>query len=299
MFRPAYITLYNEGKLSSIISSVENIYRNCTLCPHACMINRLEGNHGKCNCFGLPVLSSAGPHFGEEPPLVGMHGSGTVFFSHCNLKCIFCQNYDISQLQHGQEITFRQLADTMHELQQRGCHNINFVTPTHQIYAILKALELAIPEGLKIPLVYNSGGYDSVSTLKILEGIFDIYMPDFKYYFAESAKKLCGASNYPQVTMKAIQEMHRQVGNLMTDQTGVAKRGLIIRHLILPNHIEESKQIIDFIADLSSQTYFNLMDQYRPEFKAIELSEINRRLSSEEYDELFKYATKKGLHLAE
>lgn len=298
MFQASYIKLYQSGELKSRISDLERRYHGCNICPHNCNVDRFEKSLGKCNTPALPVVSSIGPHFGEEPPLVGIHGSGTIFFTNCNLKCIFCQNYDISQLGHGQEISYQQLSDSMLHLQDRGCHNINFVTPTHQVYAILKALELAVPKGLSIPLVYNSGGYDRVTTLKILEDIFDIYMPDFKYFNSRSARKYSGVENYPLNAMKAIREMYRQVDSLITNSLGIAQRGLIVRHLVLPGYYNESRNIIDFISELSPKIYFNLMDQYRPEFKALEEPLLNTQLSSSEYQKLLDYATKKGLHLA-
>ena len=298
MFRAGYIGLFHSGELRSRISRLEGLYHDCTLCPHQCKADRFGNNLGKCNTPALPVVSSTGSHFGEEPPLVGFRGSGTIFMTNCNLRCIFCQNYGISQLHQGQNISYQQLSDTMIQLQESGCHNINFVTPTHQVYAILRALELAIPKGLKVPLVYNSGGYDFVSTLKILEGIFDIYMPDFKYFNVHSAKKYSGVEDYPQIAIAAVREMHRQVGDLAIDISEIAYRGLIVRHLVLPGHKEESKEIIDFISELSPNTYFNLMDQYRPEFKAIEEPALNTRLSSTEYQQLFDYAVRKGLRLA-
>jgi putative pyruvate formate lyase activating enzyme len=299
MFRAAYIELYYSGELQSRIAELEKLSRECSICPHGCKIDRFSTNKGKCNTAVLPQVSSASPHFGEEPPLVGIHGSGTIFMTNCNLSCIFCQNYDISQLGHGQEISYEQLADAMIHLQERGCHNINFVTPTHQVYAILRALELAIPRGLKIPLVYNSGGYDLVSTLKILDGIFDIYMPDFKYFDSDSSLKFSGIINYPNIVKEALHEMHRQVGDLKLSSGGIAERGLIVRHLALPGYSVESKSIIDFIYNLSVDTYFNLMDQYRPAYKAIDRHLINRRLSPDEFSELIEYANKKGIRLAE
>jgi putative pyruvate formate lyase activating enzyme len=299
MYQPAYIDLYNSGELTFKIKELEKAMQNCDLCPHFCFTDRFIKGSGKCKTKALPVLSSAGPHFGEEPPLVGFYGSGTLFMTSCNLHCKFCQNYDISQLNFGRELSYQELSETMIELQKKGCHNINFVTPTHQVYAIMKALELAVPLGLNIPLVYNSGGYDLVSTLKLLRGIFDIYMPDFKYFYQETAEKLSGAGNYPEVAIAAILEMHSQVGDLETDPSGIARRGLIVRHLVLPGHIEESTRVIDFLSNHLPHTYFNLMDQYRPEFRALEDPELNRRLNSEEYRKLFNYATKAGLHLAE
>lgn len=298
MYRADYIRLFNSGELESRISGLENLCRNCVVCPHQCRVNRFDNELGKCNTAALPIVSSAGPHFGEEPPLVGIQGSGTVFMTNCNLQCIFCQNYDISQFGHGEEISYQKLADIMIHLQEQGCHNINFVTPTHQVYAIIRALELAIPKGLNIPLVYNSGGYDLVSTLRLLDGIFDIYMPDFKYFNTQSAKKLSGVENYPQIAMEAINEMYHQVGDLVINSSGIAQKGLIVRHLVLPGHVEESKKIIDFISEISPLTYFNLMDQYRPEYKAIEVPYIDSRLSQEVFQELVDYAKIKKLRLA-
>lgn len=297
MDRAGYIELYNSGELKSRITGLENLCENCEVCPHRCRINRFDNKLGKCHTATLPVISSAGPHFGEEPPLVGLQGSGTIFMTNCNLRCIFCQNYDISQFGQGREISYHKLADTMIYLQERGCHNINFVTPTHQVYAILRALELAIPKGLNIPLVYNSGGYDLVSTLQLLDGIFDIYMPDFKYFYPQSAKKLSGFEDYPQIAMEAVSEMYRQVDDLVINSSGIAQKGLIVRHLVLPGHEEESKKIMDFISEISPDTYFNLMDQYRPEFKAIEEPCIDSRLSREVFQELIDYARNKKIRL--
>jgi putative pyruvate formate lyase activating enzyme len=241
------------------------------------------------------MISSAGPHFGEEAPLVGRGGSGTIFFTNCNLGCIFCQNYDISHLGQGREVSYRELALTMLSLQERGCHNINFVTPTHMVHGIVKALVLAVPMGLQVPLVYNSGGYDSVETLKLLQGVFDIYMPDFKYWDEEISYNLSGVRNYPQVARDALREMFGQVGDLEIDKQGVARRGLLVRHLVLPQSLSGAKDIVDFLWGLSADTYLNLMDQYRPAYRAAECPALRRRTTLQEYDETVAYAKDKGI----
>ncbi|MBN2519490.1 MAG: radical SAM protein, partial [Bacteroidales bacterium] len=221
--------------------------------------------------------------------------SGTIFFSNCNMQCIFCQNCEISQLGFGKYVDFEDLASIMIILQNKGCHNINFVSPSHQILAILKALEIAIEKGLKIPLVYNSGGYDSKDTLILLKDIFDIYMPDFKYFNDEIAEKLSGIKNYKQTIREAITEMHKQVGDLQMNEQGIAYKGLIIRHLILPDNLSQTKEIINFIAKISLNNYLNLMDQYRPEHKAFEIPSLRRRITPNEYEQAVEYAQKKGL----
>lgn len=244
----------------------------------------------------MPIVSSCNAHFGEESPLVGRHGSGTIFLTNCNLSCIFCQNYDISHLGRGEEVSYRDLASMMLKLQSSGCHNINFVTPTHMVSAILKALLIAIPEGLHIPLVYNSGGYDSVETLELLDGIIDIYMPDFKYMDPDNAEELSGARDYPEVATAALREMHSQVGDLELDKNGTALRGLLIRHLVLPNNLASTDRVISFIAQLSKNTYLNIMDQYRPEYRARECPDIRRRITLQEYDDAINQALQAGLN---
>lgn len=298
-FNPLYTEIFESGELDKRIKKVAEIYKNCTLCPHECEVDRTVSKEGKCRSGILPLVSSASPHFGEEPPLVGYRGSGTIFFTNCNLHCIYCQNYDISQLSSGREINYEQLAEFMISLQNMGCHNINFVTPTHMIYPILSALKTAIEKGLNIPLVYNSGGYDSVNTLKLLAGIFDIYMPDFKYYDEESACTLSSAKSYRQVAQMAIREMYRQVGDLELNGKGIAYRGLLIRHLVLPDHTDESKKIFEFVATLSKNTYLNIMDQYRPAYRAHESLQLSRRIRPEEYQELIDYARTLGLRRAD
>jgi putative pyruvate formate lyase activating enzyme len=226
---------------------------------------------------------------------VGRHGSGTIFFTNCNLACIFCQNYDISQLGGGEEISYADLANMMLALQARGCHNINFVSPTHMVCAILEALLIAVPRGLSVPLVYNSGGYDAVETLQLLNGIVDIYMPDFKYMDAGTGEKLSGAKDYPEAAMAALREMHHQTGDLQLDESGIAHRGLLVRHLVLPDNLASTDRVTAFLAGLSRNTYLNIMDQYRPEYRARECFDIRRRPTLEEFDRAVSWARKAGL----
>ena len=278
----------------------------CTLCPRGCKVSRSEGQIGFCGIGPLPVVSSAGPHFGEESVLVGSGGSGTIFFARCNLGCIFCQNYDISHHRYGHQMTIEQLAQSMLELQNYGCSNINFVTPTHVIAAIAAAIELARNKGLTIPTVYNTGGYDSVETLKLLEGLIDIYMPDMKYTDPAVAKELSSAPDYPQVNREAVKEMHRQVGDLQIKKSlppnevigGLATRGLLIRHLVLPEGLAGSFEIIDFLAkEISPKTAINVMDQYHPCYKAHLCPQINRRPTLEEIESVRQYTIQKGLNI--
>jgi putative pyruvate formate lyase activating enzyme len=242
-----------------------------------------------------PVVSSFNAHFGEESCLVGRKGSGTIFFANCNLSCVFCQNYDISHLGRGEEISFRELSDIMLLLQSRGCHNINFVTPTHMVSAIVTALSDAVPRGLTVPLVYNSGGYDSTDTLRMLSGVFDIYMPDLKFMDSGTAGTLCGAQDYPERAADAVREMHDQVGDLVIDERGIAVKGLLVRHLVLPNNLAGTDGVISFIAGLSKNTYLNLMDQYRPEHRAGECFDLKRRVTLQEFDDAVRAALDAGI----
>lgn len=294
-FVSSYLALYESGQLKKITEEVKRIVHQCTLCPHRCGIDRSVDRSGFCRSGVFPIVSAWNAHFGEEAVLVGRNGSGTIFFTNCNLRCIYCQNYDISQLGCGKEVTFDDLACMMVELQKRGCHNINFVTPTHMIYAILEALLIAVPRGLTVPLVYNSGGYDSVATLRLLKSVFDIYMPDLKYADADTGSELSGILDYPAVSQNAVREMHDQVGDLVLDSACVACRGLLVRHLILPNNRAGSKQIIDFCAELSTNTYLNLMDQYRPAYRARECRDLRRRITSDEFGQTMRYAVARGL----
>jgi putative pyruvate formate lyase activating enzyme len=301
----------NIGSFSKPIQQLWDYVNPCILCPRKCKVRRGEGQIGFCGIGCLPVVSSIAPHFGEESVLVArpswpcIHGlearatggSGTIFFAGCNLGCIFCQNYDISHLRHGHQMTIEQLAQSMLELQSYGCININFVTPTHVIAAIAAAIELARNKGLTIPTVYNTGGYDSVETLKLLEGLMDIYMPDMKYSDPKVAQELSTASDYPQVNREAVREMHRQVGELQV-KNGLATRGLLIRHLVLPENLAGSFEIIDFLAkEISPKTAINVMDQYRPCYKAHLHPEINRRPTLEEIEAVRQYAVEKRLNV--
>lgn len=269
----------------------------CELCPRRCRVNRSKGETGFCGIGQLPAVSSVGPHFGEESVLVGRGGSGTIFFAGCNLGCIFCQNYDISHHRYGKTAAIEELTTSMLELQKIGCSNINFVTPTHAAPAIAAAIELARKKGLNLPIVYNTGGYDSVETLKLLDGLIDIYMPDMKYSDAEAAKELSNAEDYPQVNQAAVKEMHRQVGDLEVEK-GLATRGLLVRHLVLPNGLAGSFEIIGFLAEqVSPKTVINVMDQYRPCYKADTVSKINRYPTVEEIREVRRYAIEKGFNV--
>ena len=269
----------------------------CCLCPRRCGVNRQAGESGKCYITTEAIVSSYGPHFGEEAPLVGSHGSGTIFFTYCNLRCLFCQNYTISQLGEGSPVNREELARIMLSLQAKGCHNINLVSPTHVLPYILDAVELAVTMGLYLPLVYNSGGYDCVETLELLDGIVDIYMPDMKYSDEKTAEQLSGIKDYPKVNKAAIREMHRQVGDLQLDEQGVAQRGLLVRHLVLPNRLAGTKEVVRFLAhEVSTNTYLNIMAQYHPCHKAFDIPLLSRPVNKQEFYEAIDLAHQQGLH---
>lgn len=293
-FIPAY-KLLPSGALSEKIQEAEEILKECALCPRECRVNRTSDEIGFCKTGNKPFISNWGPHFGEESPLVGRYGSGTIFLGNCNLGCLFCQNYSISHLGEGAEMSFDRLADIMLVLQQGGCHNINFVTPTHRMPMILRSLQIASKKGLNISIVYNCGGYESLHAIKLLEGIVDIYMPDFKYIDPQMAKKYSYAEDYPEAAKAAIKEMHRQVGDLIIDK-GVALRGLLVRHLVLPEGIAGTSGIVKFIAEkISIDTYINIMDQYHPYYKAFDNPPLNRRITNKEYKEALRLAQEAGL----
>jgi putative pyruvate formate lyase activating enzyme len=296
-FEAAYLETHRRRLFADRIDKALELLESCTLCPRLCGVNRPEGEKGTCRAGPLPEVSSYSPHFGEERPLVGLHGSGTIFLTQCNLHCRFCQNYSISHLGEGSEVSAGRLARMMLELQSLGCHNINFVTPTHYAPQILEALPEAVEKGLRVPLVYNSSGYDSVSTLKILDGIFDIYMPDFKFSGPGPAEAYCQAADYPEVAREAIGEMHRQVGDLVLDERGIARRGLLVRHLVLPEGLAGTAEVVRFLADeISPDTYLNIMDQYHPCGDIPPLSPLGRRISGREYEEALEMARKAGLN---
>jgi putative pyruvate formate lyase activating enzyme len=287
-------------KISHCSKAVQKLWAlmdPCTLCPRLCKVYRSQGKTGFCGIVDMPVVSSVGPHFGEESVLVGKGGSGTIFFAGCNLGCIYCQNYDISHQRRGSKRTIEQLVKSMLDLQSHGCANINFVTPTHVAPAIAAAIELARQEGLTLPTVYNTGGYDSLEALKLLDGLIDIYMPDMKYSDPKVAEELSAAPDYPKVNLAVVKEMHRQVGDLKTED-GLATRGLLVRHLILPENLAGSFEIIDFLAEkISRKTTINIMDQYRPCYHAFSHPHINHRPSIEEIASARRYAMTKGLRV--
>ncbi len=289
-----------HGKIVSkqTIDTAYKLLESCELCPRVCKINRLNDEKGFCGIGAKAVVSSAGPHYGEESVLVGKGGSGTIFFAGCNLGCVFCQNYDISRLQHGNEVEIDDMVNMMLQLQARGCVNINFVTPTHVVPQIIESVFFARKNGLTIPVVYNCGGYESIKSLRLLEGTINIYMPDTKYLSSDSSKKYSFAHDYPDVMKSALLEMHRQVGDLEI-KDGVAIRGLLVRHLVMPEDIACSKGIIDFLVnEISGNTFLNVMEQYRPTFKAHKFPEINRSLTCHEFNKVYEYAKEQGLRLA-
>lgn len=295
------LTEYLRQKISRALKIRDTLLeclKACTICPRRCKVNRLKNEKGFCRTGRYAIVSSAFPHFGEEGPLVGRYGSGTIFFSRCNLRCIYCQNYTISHFGEGEEIKKDEIARLMLKLQREGCHNINLVSPTHVIPQIIEALVVALEMGLNIPIVYNSGGYDSVDTLKLLCGIIEIYMPDTKYSCSDKSGKFSDAPDYWEVNQKALVEMHRQVGDLRLDSQGIAQKGLIIRHLVLPGRIDGAFEVLKFIATrLSKNSYINIMDQYHPCFKAHTVSELNRAITLKEYREVVDYAKALGLFL--
>lgn len=293
---PVYLKAYENGDLLRKSNAADNILRNCNLCPRHCNIDRSNDDLGICKTGQTAKVASFNAHFGEESPLVGQNGSGTIFFSHCNLLCSFCQNYDISHGGWGRKVTAQQLAGIMVQLQEMGCHNINFVTPSHVVPQILSALIIAVESGLNIPLVYNTSGYDRVQTLKLLEGIVDIYMPDFKFWNPAAAKQTCKAEDYPEVARAALLEMHRQVGDLCIDADALACRGVLVRHLVMPEDMAGTRNIMDFIATkISPDTYVNIMSQYRPCGRAAQTEALNRTIGTDEFKQAVEYAKDAGL----
>jgi len=296
---PIYLRSYEHGELNRKIEKLYGILESCHLCPRKCSVNRLEGEKGYCRSGKDLIVSSHGPHFGEEEPLVGTGGSGTIFLTNCNLLCAYCQNYDISHLGSGTTASEETVADYMIRLQRRGCHNINLVTPTHFTPQLVRVIETAIPKGLHLPIVWNCGGYENVETIRLLDGIVDIYMPDIKYGSADSARKYSNAPDYFERCKEAVIEMHRQVGDLVV-QEEIARRGLLIRHLVLPNNAAESKEVLKFIAEeVSRNTYINIMDQYRPMYKAYEYEELRRGPTFSEYKRVVDMAKELGLERGE
>jgi len=294
-----YLSLYRSGELARRAAALEARLANCDICPRACGVNRSGGETGYCRSASLPVVTSVLAHHGEEPVLSGRRGSGTIFFGNCNLRCRYCQNYQISQ-ELGErsryETDIPTLASHMLRLQDEGCHNINFVSPSHFVPQIVAAVLAAIPRGLSVPLVYNSSGYDALETIRQLDGIIDIYLPDLRYGSDDHARKYSDAPGYPETARAAIREMYRQVGELKTDETGIAERGLIVRHLILPNDISGSRDCLEWLAqELSPRVAVSIMSQYHPCYHAFSEPQIARRITGSEYEKVVEIVTELGL----
>lgn len=289
--------MISQTELLKRIEAAYGLLESCRVCPRECGVNRLKDDKiGFCRSGINPVVSSASAHHGEEPPLSGKKGSGTIFLTNCNLRCVYCQNYPISQLGHGEEKTPGELACQMTWLQEQGCHNLNLVTPTHFMPQILKALGIAQERGFSLPIVYNTNGYETVEALRLLEGIVDVYLPDMRYSDEAVARKYSVASYYPELNRAAVKEMFRQVGNLVVDDAGIAERGLIVRHLVLPNGLSGTETVMRFLAEeVSRDVYISLMAQYFPAYKAVESGELSRRITHEEYEEARSIMEKYGL----
>jgi len=293
---PAYLESYGNGNLNKIIEKTFQMLESCSICPRRCKVNRLKNELGFCKTGLKPKVCSFMAHHGEEPPISGKQGSGTIFFSHCNMACVYCQNYEFSQLGQGREVDFEELAQFMLELQAMKCHNINLVTPTHVLPQILKSLSIAISKGLKIPIVYNTGGYELPEVIKLLEAVVDIYLPDARYADNDMAVKYSFACDYPKYNQEALKEMHRQVGVAKINNEGIIEKGLIIRHLVLPNNIAGTDKIMLFIAnELSGGTYISLMSQYFPYYKAAQFKEIFSRITHQEYKDAKDAMERHGL----
>jgi len=300
-FRPAYLETWESGRLPQKVEEAREALRQCRVCPRDCDVDRLADERAVCRTGRLAQVSSAFPHFGEEDCLRGWRGSGTIFFSYCNLRCVFCQNHDISWQGHGEEMTASQIAGLMLALQERGCHNVNFVTPEHVAPQVLEAIAEAIPRGLRVPLVYNTSAYDSLHSIGLFDGVIDIYMPDLKFFDPKTAKRLALAEDYPETAQRAIRAMHRQVGDLVVDEDGLALRGLLLRHLVMPNGVAGTRPLMRFLGEeISRDTYVNLMDQYRPEGQVLRrpgrYEEIERGVSHGEMEEAFIAAREAGIH---
>jgi putative pyruvate formate lyase activating enzyme len=294
-WQPAYLASAESGALAHRVESAYRRMAACDICPHRCGVNRLIDERGTCRTGERALVASAGPHLGEERPLVGRHGSGTIFFSWCSLRCCYCQNASISQGGEGRPVTPDALGEAMLALQRRGCHNINLVTPTHVVPQILAATQIAAARGLHVPLVYNTGGYDSLETLALLDGVVDIYMPDMKYADPEVGERYSRVRDYPAVNQTAVREMYRQVGDLQLDERGIARRGLLVRHLVLPGGLAGTGEVVRFLAGLSRNTYLNVMSQYRPCYEAHNLPPLDRPLTVAEYGEAVRLALDAGL----
>ncbi|MBN4050742.1 radical SAM protein [bacterium AH-315-G05] len=296
VYKPGYLNLLSNGELENRVKTLKQMLKNCVLCPHQCGVNRFNGEIGYCKTLDNCVISGAQPHFGEEEELVGKYGSGSIFFSYCTLRCVFCQNYEISYCGEGQIVSTNQLAEMMLSLQSKGCHNINLVSPSHIVPQIVEAIFIASKKGLHIPIVYNTNGYDLTDTLRLLEGIVDIYMPDIKFSDNHTALKYLKVKNYYTFAKNAVREMYKQVKDLKTDDRNIAYKGLLVRHLVLPQNLAGTEKIIRFIADdISTNTYFNIMAQYYPAHRSYTFEELSRRISREEYQVAVDSAKLAGL----
>jgi len=294
---PSYLDMFNSGRLKETAEQAINKLGECGICPRKCGVNRLKGNIGYCRTGRNAKVYSYMCHRGEEPPISGTAGSGTIFFSNCNMGCVYCQNYTFSQKGQGREVKTEELASLMLELQEMKCHNINLVTPTHVMPQILEALDIACSKGLAIPIVYNTGGYESAQILKFLEGIVDIYLADMRYGGDKNARIYSGAEQYSQFNRDSVKEMHRQVGIAQTDSHGIILKGLIIRHMVLPGGLSGTEEVMKFIAEeVSTETFISLMSQYNPYYKAGEFKEISRRLTKEEYADAISIMERYSLH---
>jgi putative pyruvate formate lyase activating enzyme len=300
MFEPSYLKLYKSGELQRRVDILDGMLSSCDICPLDCRVNRKEGEIARCYSRYLPIVSSYCPHFGEEPPLVGTNGAGNIFFGNCNLRCVYCQNFQISQNYKNEiknEVSFERLAEIMIELQNKGCHNIGLVSPTHFVPQIVKAIYIAVENGLNLPLIYNTNAYDSVDVLRLLDGIVDIYLPDLKYSYDSDGYQYSKVKEYSKFAKRAIKEMHRQVGSeLVIDDDGLLKRGLLIRHLVLPNDIAGSEETLKWIAEeLGKDTALSIMSQYYPTNKAESIMLLNRHIRESEYDRVLALLDKYGL----
>ena len=296
-FKPAYLALFASGVLEKRVEQAFKHLENCDLCARYCHVNRRKTIRGAgCHTGERAIVHSFNPHHGEEEPLRGRAGSGTIFFSRCNLHCVYCQNWEISQTSLGREVEPKELAEMMCELQEQGCHNLNFVSSSHVVAQILAAVFIAAGRGLRLPLVYNTGGYDSLEALSLLDGVIDIYMPDIKYGNSQAARQYSHVKDYWERNQAAIREMHRQVGDLVIDERGLARRGLLVRHLVLPGELANSDKVMKFLSEeISKNTYLNLMDKYHPCYQAFQRPPLDRLITQEEYEETLKLAEKYGL----
>lgn len=296
MFEPVYLKTLREQRLEDKVRQAREMLAPCRLCPRRCGVNRLEDETGSCELGRNAAVSSTGPHFGEESPLVGIEGSGTIFFTSCNLRCVFCQNYEISHLMEGEEVDCPTLGLLILKLQDMGCHNINFVTPTPVVPQIVEAVHWAAQRGLSLPLVYNTSSYDSMETLELLDGVIDIYMPDLKFMDPQRSKELMDAEDYPEVATRAIVEMFRQVGDLQMDSHGIARSGLLVRHLVMPNDTAGTRLAMRFLVEkVSKNTYVNVMDQYRPCGRASAHASTARSTTRKEYLDAVAMAYEEGI----